>query len=456
MCKLYQPGQLASVLVCASLIFLKVYVQALSSGAVGLCDADSSKWGCVSGWGLSDVHPSFGASGVRKVEDRFKCLDADAKERIMSWAKAPEKTPDYVVATSRNGDGPTSYKPGGWYQKIHVLTLGYYKKYRGLMLYAVDKNNEPVGSWALPDDPDFNFWHPPTCGPSHVLHQDSGVKNFNNIFQYRTPPPGTGPITFKALFKVGAANTGEFYYPEVSLVLEEAATTIDTGASSSKEDIWALGNIGESCDDVCYGQKMQCESARLVKKIPKTQKELEAFTKDLFPCYPPILSDCKMGSPAASSDPDYQCYLHDEASCSSTDNVGTSKKTEAVKCEAAGTERRFCICKDASGKRFLRVANDEFIMDTVAKIRDGNYINNYYSLLGKRICLLLFFAGTFKLIHITIAKNKRGITFSISLFIFIIAAFFCIYYILVVIVLYLSLRIIGQWVERVAASISHW
>ena len=107
---------------------------------------------------------------------------------------------------------------------------------------GIDKNNEPVGSWALPDDPDFNFWHPPTCGPSHVLHQDSGVKNFNNIFQYRTPPPGTGPITFKALFKVGAANTGEFYYPEVSLVLEEAATTIDTGASSSKEDIWQARN----------------------------------------------------------------------------------------------------------------------------------------------------------------------------------------------------------------------
>ena len=394
---------------CFLFLILIKQNNAISSGDVGICDADFPKFGCASGWGLADQTTNqFGA--VRVIEDRFKCLDADAKTRIMSWAKAPEKTPNYVITTSRKGNGPTKYKPGGMYQQIHVLALEYYKKYRGIMLYAVDKNNKPVGSWALPDDPNFNLWHPPICGPTHVLHQDSGIKDFNYAFQYRTPPSGTGPITFKALFKVGPANTGEFYLPETPLILQEDET--EKGAANNN---WAVGNIGESCDDVCYKQKMQCETAKLVKEMPKTTEEFQLLTKHLFPCNPPILSDCKMGSPAASGDYDYQCYIHDEQFCNSKFNDGETKTTvESVKCEASGIERRFCICKDVNGRRLLRLSNNNNIngIDTT-HIDDKQYkylfiFTLYYSLV-KPLCLFIFVcAFAFKFLINMRKKNEMS------------------------------------------------
>ena len=38
-------------------------------------------------------------------------------------------------------------------------------------------------------------------------------------FIFRTPPTGTGPITFRALVKQGETNKGAFYWP----------STVDTG-----------------------------------------------------------------------------------------------------------------------------------------------------------------------------------------------------------------------------------
>ena len=377
------------LLLLLKLLFLlnNDFAYAISSGGVGICDADFKKFGC-NKWAYTNENPDWAEAGSPQVIDRFACIDPDAGSRIMSWVKAPEKTALFAVRSSREGkerkNDPIMYRPGGWYQPIHVLTMDYYKKYRGLMLYAVDKNNQPVGSWALPDDPDFNFWHPPTCGPTHVLHQDSGVKNFNNVFQFRTPPPGTGPITFKALIKVGPANTGEFYYPDIPLVLQEE----EIPDKKLEEDDWVLGNIGESCDDVCYREKMQCETARLVNSLPKSIVEFETLTSNLFPCYPPYLNDCSMGSPAASANPDYQCYVHDKEACEG------KKSKETVTCEAYGTDRRFCICKDVHGKRFLRLANDD--INDVQEMEVWTK-ENITSLVLKTTCMISSFLALIKL-----------------------------------------------------------
>ena len=63
---------------CFLFLILIKQNNAISSGDVGICDADFPKFGCASGWGLADQTTNqFGA--VRVIEDRFKCLDADAK-----------------------------------------------------------------------------------------------------------------------------------------------------------------------------------------------------------------------------------------------------------------------------------------------------------------------------------------------------------------------------------------
>ena len=63
----------------------------------------------------------------------------------MDWATAPIRRTDFSV---RSGDGkrkddPKTYAPGQL-TYIHVRALKQYEKYRGLLLYAVNKSGHKV------------------------------------------------------------------------------------------------------------------------------------------------------------------------------------------------------------------------------------------------------------------------------------------------------------------------
>ena len=84
----------------------------------------------------------------------------------MWWAEAPRHTNSYKTYASssptRSGGHTqtqaSSYVPGGLVY-IHVRATEQNKKYRGLLLYALDNNKKKVGSWELADEvtPALNY-----------------------------------------------------------------------------------------------------------------------------------------------------------------------------------------------------------------------------------------------------------------------------------------------------------
>ena len=116
------------LLLLLKLLFLlnNDFAYAISSGGVGICDADFKKFGC-NKWAYTNENPDWAEAGSPQVIDRFACIDPDAGSRIMSWVKAPEKTALFAVRSSKEGkerkNDPIMYRPGGWYQPIHVLTM---------------------------------------------------------------------------------------------------------------------------------------------------------------------------------------------------------------------------------------------------------------------------------------------------------------------------------------------
>ena len=70
----------------------------------------------------------------------------------MWWAKAPKHTDRYKTFASTSPTSTTeasSYSPGGLLY-IHIRATQQNLKYRGLLLYALDRRGNKVGSWELP------------------------------------------------------------------------------------------------------------------------------------------------------------------------------------------------------------------------------------------------------------------------------------------------------------------
>ena len=83
------------------------------------------------------------SDGVDTICD---ALDPGFGTTIMGWATAPVRTEKYSL---RTGDGdprldPTDFTPGQALV-IHIRTLELGMKFRGLLLYAVEDNEERVG-----------------------------------------------------------------------------------------------------------------------------------------------------------------------------------------------------------------------------------------------------------------------------------------------------------------------
>ena len=183
------------------------FINASSSGDVYDCNVNSGNFGC-SSWNIKNGK-----------EDRLNCTDPNPGH--MYWADRPVRTNAYVIRSSNDaneGNDPTQYVPDK-YISIFLKVKDPKYKYRGLMLYAQDTNNQYVGEWALPETENYPFWHPPICSDMGgerkiILHNNAAEKMYTMQFNFKGPPSGTGKITFRTLIKQGPANEGAFYFPK--------------------------------------------------------------------------------------------------------------------------------------------------------------------------------------------------------------------------------------------------
>ena len=361
-----------------------------SSESIYVCHADSTKFGCRTGWATKTKQvctPRYGldstASGVIRscheetVVNRMGCLDEPANETIMSWAAAPvlavdgfelRARRDHLSGEAAKGspgatDPLASYVGGDWISiSLHVLQ--YDKKYRGLLLHADDKDGNKVGEWGLPEVGDADFWHPPVCGPKTVLHTGAAIKSLTSRFRFRAPAAGTGTITFKALAKVGPPNAGEFYRPS-DLALPEAAS----GGESDSDNTWIVGPAGATCDEACdqnltssntQQQQHVCDENVMAAGL-QTPAATASALSPVYPCNGPLIIDCDVVAPALTTAvAEYRhCWYQDSSVCGVTTVTGR----EICAANTSASMRRFCACSSAATRlrrqRALRMTDQQ-------------------------------------------------------------------------------------------------
>jgi hypothetical protein len=334
-------------------IVLTTVVEASSSAAdINICRADSDRLGC-SSWAnmTKTICPVNRGSMIiqecyeKIVPNRGKCLDEPANETIMSWTAKPVLSKAYSL---RSGNGldksqdPTTYQPEKW-MTITLKTLEHDKKYRGLLLHADDTSNIKVGEWGLPQVKECGFWHPPVCGPRTVLHSGASVKSYTNHFRFKGPKVGTGPITFKALVKVGAANTGEFYLVP-SVTLQEQASS----PSPNTKIYWTVGQPGLSCDQVCKdsGSGHLCDISAMKEGLSTREKFNKAMSA-IYPCNDPLVFQCSANTLSTTEQMHQGRCLYSGKEC----NKFSSSTNPCAK-NITTNRRRFCACK--SIRRMLK------------------------------------------------------------------------------------------------------
>lgn len=179
-----------AILLCLSIYFYVAYATSDSDpNVIYLCDALSDRWGC---------EPRFWVGG-----NRVRCANVS---QVMNWATKPSRSDCYQIVAGDEAAPATSYVPGQ-YINIHVRVTCLDKLYRGIMLYAVDSQNNRVGNWTLPRQDPPMFKQPWATQPTHpcygtVMHATSEWKPYHVAFYYKAPAAGTGAVTFRCLIKV--------------------------------------------------------------------------------------------------------------------------------------------------------------------------------------------------------------------------------------------------------------
>jgi hypothetical protein len=285
-----------------------------------------------------DITPDYGCpAGQYEIEDgkpnRLKCKDAS---RIMAWVTEPVAKPDwYTLFAGTDETKPvTTYTPGARVM-INLRVKQYNQQYRGLLMYAHSSvsNVTKVGDWDFVDRTTmFHSW----C-PRSVLHSGAELKPYLTQWAFTAPPKGTGTITFRALLKIGVANEGEFYFPNV-LTLTEAA-----GVAPSQT--WFRAAVqGQSCDEVCAANcGMTCDAAQLA--AIDTADKLETTVAPFVNCAKPYLVRC--GREGVTSSDDGLCYYHGAAACTAV-GLNLTASTCAFKPTVPDVGFRICPCTGAA------------------------------------------------------------------------------------------------------------
>lgn len=255
------------------LLFL-IGAEATSNGVSIICDVDQSNLG----------------SNQRTTKSNA----------TMWWVTPPQfannqytlRTADPVSAT-----GPTKYLPNQWLN-IYVRTTNQDQQFNGLILYAVNSQNQKVGNWQVPFGAPYHVMETQPC----VVHSNADPKNYLSVFKFQGPPVGTGTVTIKALVKFGLAfpnPTGMFFWPN------NAHITLTEGAPVGQA--WFEGEVGESCITVCTKRGLGCNLAAM--QTQGNSPDLLAKVSPYTNCTGPIMPGCGSASPSVGQ---AGCFYHSD------------------------------------------------------------------------------------------------------------------------------------------------
>ncbi len=371
--------------VLSFLVALLPLCVANSFGRPGLCDSHpATNWGCTA-WGVD----SDGA------EDRLNCIDQYPGH--MYWATRPVRTPAFSI------DVPSTYTPGQ-FLKVVVNVNHYEMKYRGILLHATDSANSSVGEFPFPDEDDGKFHTPMSHCPHAALHADAEPKPFKAEFRFKAPNVGTGDITFRALFKTGPANTGDFWYPAVDPVLTEAVTLPPSTMT------WILADEYQTCHDACKSARLECSGDELASITGPNSFITAVGSAHLGSCQFPLLSDCSPVSPVRSQEG--QCYFRDQR-CSSKNlcfakGLGSENSNRFCPCESSRRALRSTNIKDVPSSSSLTIQQSAFA--TIASV--GALAALLYALSNSKVfsVLLLPTTAAHNWLHTPARANKEAST----------------------------------------------
>jgi hypothetical protein len=257
----------------------------------------------------------------------------------MNWATKTTFSNCYHVIAGEEASPATHYIPDEYIQ-VHVRVTCYKMNYRGLLLYVVNSNNKKVGAWDIPLNEPPLFSQPWLNVPTHecagsVMHSSAEWKPYHAVLYFKAPSAGSGPLTFRSLFKYGNANTGDFFRPITDIVLQEG-----TPVKSSLN--WIQSQAGQSCNQAC-GTKACIDSQLTALNSAST---LMAKITPKYPCQLPLLSGC--GADGATFDPVNEYCYYVDSTCA-TQNRAPS--TVTCDTNTAGVVR-FCPCDNATASTY--------------------------------------------------------------------------------------------------------
>lgn len=231
-------------------------------------------------------------------------------------------------------------------------------KYLGLLLYAVDANENKVGAWEIPFKTPPQFWTPPDsgCGGKAVMQADATLKGNVHSFAFRAPDPGVGTITFRALIKHGNTNMGSFFWPTAPAsatptvvpgnTVSGGDLTLTEGASSVTQTWHKATALGQSCDDVCAAQSTTCDLAAL-QAAKGSPQAVQSATKKYYTASEPAVAGCGAAQPAITDTPEQWLFFHRDTIGANT--CPTAGDIAPPSCSAVPQDdifkmRRLCPC----------------------------------------------------------------------------------------------------------------
>jgi hypothetical protein len=232
-------------------------------------------------------------------------------------------------------------------------------KYMGILMYAVDENENKVGQWEIVPETPPRFWTPPDpgCDGKALMHADVRLKSFHNIFHWRAPstPLGLGKkVAFRVLIKHGYTNGGAFFWPLAPAMPDGMSSKHDLeiteAAPRGTGPGWFVSETnGASCDTVCAANGGRTCNEALLQNAGSTPEALNDAIRSTLACKLPILSSCAVDAPAVAASGSGTCWYHDN------DAARCPGAAAPAKCNmpSAMPRRRLCPCAAARRRRQL-------------------------------------------------------------------------------------------------------
>ena len=280
--------------------------------------------------------------------------------------------------------------------------------YRGLLIYAVNDQEEKVGGWEIPRSLPPIFWLPPdsACKGKSIVHADATIKNYQHEIVFTPPPAGTGTITFRALLKQGKTEMGAFYWPTAPASSDPTAVpvsgspsgdlTLTESGAQAPAQLWYLATAGDqSCDDVCAATTapgtsapMVCDQAALGDKTNAGVKDSPSAVWNAIAKYytgaKPMLGDCEPFHPSMSATDEKWTFFHRTTNtvanqvCPTPQTPTCSAKPSADAQKSTLNFRRLCPCK-ANRRRLQGSAAN--VAEPVANAAEPSRLVQYASAL---------------------------------------------------------------------------